>query len=277
MRHISRAEMNRVFEQVLGANVPSNIAQPNVWVASAAQEFQLGARFVLNNGGMTRVFHYGHIHALAGEGPGVTIVGRGRVMMSSDDGSERGAFLGAMTAGQYTCTWTTVEAVEADQFKHGFILLQGGRVLEIKSNTAGAALAVITLTFYDPLPETFAALARYALIQENPYANVYARESTLVNPEREGCVMGVINGDHTQDFYTWMQTWGPCGVISQTVDLGDEDPATGEHSLVHGIWPGDTVGIATGHGYQVIGRNLIANAVNWDNENFMIVDLTIKW
>jgi hypothetical protein len=70
-----------------------------------------------------------------------------------------------------------------------------------------------------------------------------------------------------------MQTWGPCGVISNNVNLGNAD---NEFDIRHGMNAGDEVNVAAGHGYQKIGNLLIADAVNWDNENFIIVDLTIR-
>jgi len=264
---ISRQQMDQVFKDILGGILLGQ-AEQDIFEGSAVQKYELGARKVVCNGGLTRVLYYAHIHAsLAAAG-----ATRGRVMMASDDGTERGAFLGAQTAGAKTVTWTAVGNIGANQFANGFVLLQGGFVREIKSNTAALAGAVSTLALHDPLPETIAA-GRYGILLENPYANVYSRGAAGVHPNAEGPVMGVLGFDSTPDYYAWLQTWGPCGVIATPATLGDAD---NEMELSHGINPGDEVGVAAGHGYQSIGYSMVANAINWDNENFMIVDLRIR-
>jgi len=266
-RFLSRERIAQIANEVLGNLLPGQ-AEQDLYEQSAVQRYAVGSRRVVDNGGLTRIFYYAHIHA------GITAgLGRGRVMMSSDDGTERGAFLGAQTAGAKTVTWTAVAAIAANQFKNGFVLLQGGFVREIKSHPAAAAPgAEITLTLYDPLPETIGA-GRYGILLENPYANVYNSGSAGVHPNAFGPVMGVTGFDVTPDYYTWLQAWGPCGVIATPATLGD---AANEMELSHGVNPGDEVGIAGGHGYQVIGYSMVANAINWDNENFMIVDLRIR-
>jgi hypothetical protein len=264
---VSRQQLDQVFKDVLGGIGASKLEQ-DIFAQSATQKYELGTRRVINNGGLPRVFYYAHIHAsLAAAG-----ASRGRVMMASDAGTERGAFLGAQTAGAKTVTWTCVGDVVANQFKNGFVLLQGGFVREIRSHPAGGAGENITLTLYDPLPESIGA-GRYGILLENPYANVYSRGAAGVHPNAEGPVMGVLGFDSTPDYYVWLQTWGPCGVIATPATLGDAD---NEMELHHGINPGDEVGIAAGHGYQSIGYSMVANAINWDNENFMIVDLRIR-
>jgi hypothetical protein len=274
MSQMSRAFMSReaiaqVGSDYLGALLSGALEQ-GIYEESVTQRYELGSRRAVNNGGVTRVFYYGRVHPLIGVG-----FARGRVMMASDDGSERGAFLGAQTAGAYTVTWTTVEAVVADQFRNGFLLAQGGWVYEIAHNTAGGIGAVITLTLFDPIAETIAA-GRNGLIQENPYANLYNRGNNVVNTERAGCVMGVSLRDMTAAYYGWFQTWGPGPVMVNNLGLGDELAGTGEHELHIGINPGDECQVATGDGFQPIGNILIANAVCTDGENWVIADLKIR-
>lgn len=211
-----------------------------------------------------RVWRYAHIHPTGGNG-------RGRPMMATDKGVERGAFLGAQVAGANTVTWACVGTVVANQFKDGYLLCQGGFVHRIRSNTGGAT---ITLT----LEDTFAACeaiaaGRYGLLLENPYANVRAHATCNGGASGSGLCVGINTIDVTSDYYVWLQTWGPAGVIATPATLGD---AEGEIALCVGENVGDEVGITTGHGKQIIGHSMPCAAINWENENFMILDLCIR-
>jgi len=272
MRHYSREDYSKVFDQVLGT--PTGVLTPtgpNVWAESVNPQWQVGSRYVVNNGGISRTFHYSRINPLI-----TAAMDRGRVMFTSDTGVERGAFLGAQTGGSYTVNWTSVGAIVAHQYDHGFMLLQGGRTLEIKSHgVAAAGGVVVPFVFYDPIPETIAA-GRAALIQENPYANVRQMQATGVETLVPGCVMGVYNmyaPNAHAGYYTWLQTWGPCGVISADLTLGD---ALLEHTIRAGIVATDDQVNVGAAGDQFIGNLMISAAQCTDAENFIIVDLKIR-
>jgi hypothetical protein len=232
--------------------------------ASDTQKYPLG--FLLPKD--ERAWVYLHLHASASGA-------RGRPLMTTDKGVERGAFLGAQVSGASTVTWTCVAAVTADQFKDGYLLCQGGFVHKIKSNTAGGIGEVITLTLYDTFASCEAITAgRYGLLLENPYANVREHETCDGGASGSSCCMGVSTFDAGGgDKYIWAQTGGPCGVIATPATLGD---AEGEIAMCVGENVGDEVGIATGHGKQIIGHSLVCAAINWENENFVILDLCIR-
>lgn len=232
--------------------------------ASETQKYPLG--FLLRKD--ERTYVYAHLHASAGGH-------RGRTMMATDDGTERGAFLGAQDSGASTVTWTCVGNVAADQYKDGYLLTQGGFVHRIKSNTAGTAGVDITLTLHDTFASCEAiAAGRYGLLLENPYANVRGHATCNDGATGPGLCVGIQTFDSGGgDKYVWLQTGGPAGVIATPATLGD---AEGEIALCVGENVGDEVGIATGHGKQIIGHSMVCSAVNWENENFMILDLCIR-
>ncbi|MDD3493511.1 MAG: hypothetical protein PHZ19_08465 [Candidatus Thermoplasmatota archaeon] len=241
------------------------------WEQSDTATYTLGTRLQCGN----RVWRYAHI--LDGLGPAT--LGRGRVMVPSDDGTEVGNFLGAQVAGAYTVDWTSVAAIAENQYANGYLLCQGGFVHKIRSNTAAAAPGdVITLTLYEPFAAWEAiAAGRYGLLLENPYANT--TYLTVTGPSRP---VGVMTGDYRSDLTdanVWLQTWGPCGVIAQPATLGD---TMNEIAMTLGIVIQEEVtrfqgeGAAAAAGYPQVGESWIGGgAVNWDNENFMTVWLKI--
>jgi len=210
-----------------------------------------------------RRYRYAHVHASYA-------LPRGRPVLSSDDASEKGAFLGAVTLGSNTFTWTSVEAIAADQFADGYILMQGGFVKKVKSNTATSGAASSTIVIYGTHTDATWASGRYAWMIENPYANVISRGQVGATP---GKVVGVSLLDATADYCCWIQTKGLCGVISSNSGLGNADA---ESQLVACGSAGDEVILAAAYGRQIIGHVAGYNVVNWDNENFIMADLCIE-
>jgi len=195
-------------------------------------------------------------------------------MMATDKGVERGAFLGAQVAGANTVTWACVGSVTTDQYKDGYLLCQGGFVHKIKSNTSGGALESITLTLHDTFASCEAiAAGRYGLLLANPYANVRPHGTCDGGASGSGLCVGVTQSDYSADKYVWLQSGGPGGVIATPATLGD---AEGEIAVCVGENVGDEVGITTGYGKQIIGHSMVCAAINWENENFIIVDLCIR-
>jgi len=239
----------------------------NINEQSATQRYPLGARLQVGN----RVFRYAHLSADAEVGEKE----RGLSMGTSDAGIERGAFLGAIVEGAKTVTWTTVAGVVVDQFKDGYILMQGGFVHKIKSNTVGAAaLAVITLTLYEAFTAIEALPAgRYGLLLECPYANL--RGFTIAGAGRQ---MGVVTDDYDADVYVWVQTWGPCGIIATPVDMGDamDEIEMAKNQVGEEVSNKVSYGAAAHAGYQTMGQSWVGGGgVNWESENFIHIWLTI--
>jgi len=196
-------------------------------------------------------------------------------MMATDKGVERGLFLGAQVAGVNTVTWTCVGTVAVDQFKDGYLLCQGGFVHKIKSNTGAGPGVNIILT----LDDTFAsweaiAAGRYGLLLVHPYANVREHGTCDGGASGSGLCVGILPVDSTADYYVWLQTAGPCGVIATPATLGDVE---GEIALCVGQCVGNEVMITTGYGKQIIGHSMVCAAINWESENFMLLDLCIRF
>ena len=224
----------------------------------ANKRYPYGTIMELGDG---RRYRYAHTHASYA-------LPRGRPAQSSDDASETGAFLGAVVNGASTFTWTTVAAVAVDQFADGWILMQGGFVKKVKSNTVTTTAAASTITIYGTHTDSTWASGRTAWMIENPYANVLARGTAGSNP---GEVMGVSTLDATADYCCWIQTRGPCGMLSSAA----RGAVAGESAVCVGYVAGDSINVGVA-AYQVVGHIMGYNVDNWDNENFVMVDLCIE-
>ncbi len=239
----------------------------NVNALSATQRYPLGCRLQCGE----RVWRYAHILAAGAAGQ------RGRAAVCTDAGIERGAFFGAIVAGAYTVTWTSVAAIAADHYRGGYALMQGGFVHKIAHNTVAAAPgALITLTFYEPFQAIEALPAgRTGLLLENPYANVNAYGPAPGSAS--GRVVGVFMAETVVNMFTWIQTWGPAGLILTANTWGDvnaemvitQNIAVSDQCLPH-------VGVVGSDGLQVLGQCFSGGGtVTWDGENFGNVWLTI--
>ena len=239
----------------------------NINALNAVQQYPLGCRLQVGD----RVFRYAYILAAGAAGQ------RGRAAVCTDAGLNRAANLGAIVAGAYTVNWTVVGAnLVTDQLRNGYILMQGGFVHKISHNTAGNIGAVIVLTLYEPFQAIEAMPAgRYGLILENPYANVNAYGPAPGSGS--GRVMGVFMAETVAGMFTWLQTWGPCGLILTANDIGN---ANTEITITMNVAVSDEclphVGIVGRDGLQVIGEAFTGgDTVTWDNENFGNVWLKI--
>jgi len=91
-----------------------------------------------------------------------------------------------------------------------------GNIYKIKSHPSANANATLTLTLYDPIIEAFTTSSEVTLTK-NPYdAIVIAPNGGLTQVP-----VGVPIVDIAAGYYGWVQTWGPCPVLTQgTVVIG---------------------------------------------------------
>ncbi|MBA7650047.1 hypothetical protein ES703_57848 [subsurface metagenome] len=257
---------------ILESDDDLELLEQNINEESATPTYPLGTRLQVGE----RVFRYAKIL------PGTVLAPhaflRGRSLVTSDAGIERGAFLGALVAGVKTVTWTQVGVIAVDQFAEGYLLCQGGFLHKIKSNTEPDA-GVVTLTLYEAFTAGEAiAAGRYGLLLECPYANV-----ALLTENGMGRPMGVIGWDPTDDNYVWIQTWGPASMIATPATIGGHPNemeltlsslAPVQEEVSYRTDVGDTIG--TPMGYPTMGQSWVgADGINWDNENFIHIWLTI--
>lgn len=122
--------------------------------------------------------------------------------------------LNTAVAGDKTVTITNgaTTAITANVFKDGFLSIEDdtgeGRIYKIKSNPAAATSATCVLTLYEPIAVSLAA-ATTCLISKSNYAGVVIKATTHTSAVI-GCAVSAIPAAG----YGWIQTAGPCAVLT---------------------------------------------------------------
>lgn len=239
----------------------------NIIDQSDSRRFPLGTRYILDE----RVFKYAHIKKDA------NVLGRGRPVVSFNNASiEKGAKLGVLTKGASSVLWTAVQReILRNQYKDGYLLMQGGFTKGIRSNNSQVAGGTILLQLKEQITEEDAAAGNYGILCESIYSNVIERTFGQTGP---GLIVGVPGADFDADKYCWLQTWGPCGVIGTVPVLNDSGQVTG---IAPGLDTNSAIQtIATDPASvqeeRIIGHHIPYNTNNWDNEAFRMLFLTIN-
>lgn len=224
---------------------------------SSFAKHPIGTRYPIDD----RVFHYAHCYST------MPLIRGGMSASYNTGGTQKGAFIGAQAAGDYFLNWTVQTSdITKDQFKGGYALIQGGYCKKIASNPATAAASVCRFVLETPITETVAT-GRTGLIVENIYANVYNKSQVGDWP---GLPLGVPMISITADYYGWLQTWGPCALMTQNLAGGD---ANAEGVWAYNQHPGCECALQSGDAYPAVAWNVPMNTANTDGENWVMAYL----
>ena len=188
---------------------------------TSGQKHQLGTRMILPDG---RVFRYAEIGA-------ADIAGGAVVQAPAGVGAhDQDLTVAAVSAGSTTVTLSGTLTITKDQYKDGYMHINSGtgagEVYRIKSNTAvSSSNTVLTLDEEDGLATALTAGAGNCEVglSYNPYSNVIISPTSVSN-----VAVGVAPTLLTQDYYGWVQTWGPAAVLANAAGV------LGEHVRVGG-------------------------------------------
>ena len=190
------------------------IATQDFYEQSVTQRYQLGARYVLEDG---RVFRYAKVGAaalVAGDVLSSAAFGGSVATVQNDLAVQAAAAIGATTIYLTTAT----DATTLDQFRGGYLCLsdggasigQGLAPYRIMGNSANAAG---TTRFDLDRPLTIAlTTSTVATIMTNPYKLVI--QAPVTTPV--GMVVGVACLAADINYFTWIQTWGIANVLIKT-------------------------------------------------------------
>lgn len=149
------------------------------------------------------------------------------------------AVAGAVGGKTVSVTIKTDTLVE-NQFRNGLLIVSAGSVAQgngqsfrIKSHPAGAGNVVFTL--YDKIPVIINSTGGKVTLMANKYNKVIPAPASTAS----GAPAGVPLVKITDAYYGWLQTWGPCGVLS----------GSGAITIGHGV----TVGLETGAVINQVG------------------------
>ena len=149
--------------------------------------------------------------------------------------------MASVSAGSTTVTLSQSLTITKDKYKDGYMHINSGtgagEVYRIKSNTAvsSATGCVLTLDEEDGLATALTAGSSNCEVglSVNPYSNVIISPTTVTN-----VAIGVAPTLLTQEYFGWIQTWGPAavlanaaGVIGQHVRVGGASTAGGTEDM----------------------------------------------
>ena len=201
-------------------------------VETSSQKHVLGTRMILPDG---RVYRYSEVGAADIAGGAVVQAPAGT---AADDQDK---LVAAVSAGSTTVTLSQSLTITKDKYKDGYMHINSGtgagEVYRIKSNTAvsGATGCVLTLDEEDGLATALTAGSSNCEVglSVNPYSNVIISPTTVTN-----VAIGVAPTLLTQEYFGWIQTWGPAavlanaaGVIGQHVRVGGASTAGGTEDM----------------------------------------------
>jgi len=198
----------------------------DIYEQSATQLQRLGERLVLGD----RVFKYcynGAAALLAGylvQGPAINTYDEDVVIPTSS------------TAGQnivYATVHSTYgETLAVNALKDGYLCVGAagtGSVLglnyKIKSNTVALVTATTTITLYDNLVYALTAGQNTLCWVKNPYNGVVLLANTAIP-------IGIPAVPTTINYYSWVQTWGPCAAVAAGAITKGEDLISNDNGTV---------------------------------------------
>lgn len=224
-----------------------NLAIPSPYEEEDTAQYPVAARFKDGD----RTWHYVQ-HGNAGA--------RGRVLHSynaystatsgSGTSRETGTIASAAVIDATTITCTDVGTItEANLFAGGYAMIYWEFLcLRIESSTIEDASGEFTVTFDNPLPVAIDAASVVSL-----YRNKYADVRYMNVGAHLGFGSGVCVPTYTRtdEYYSWGQTWGPCGLAG----VDNVGASIGERAIVADDGGSGLVSISdvTSKSYQHIG------------------------
>ena len=233
-------------------------AIPDPFSESATKLFPLGSKLEYGD----RQFRYAHIYNGGGVAAGVTLEN------IAATAHHRDLVVAAASAGAKSIT-VTLGGTEAtvDYYNEGYIHINDaagqGQLLKIKDHPQADSEATLVLTLYDPLKTAITTSSKADLISSN-YNSINTAATTHV-----GVIVGVSTIAMTANYYGWIQTSGPCSVLtSGTVVLGQA--AVRSDTTAGAVEPGDP---ANGPNENMqIGQVLVVN----DEGDNSVINLNIE-
>ena len=182
-------------------------------VETSSQKHVLGTRMILPDG---RVYRYSEVGAADIAGGAVVQAPAGT---AADDQDK---LVAAVSAGSTTVTLSQSLTITKDKYKDGYMHINSGtgagEVYRIKSNTAvsSATGCVLTLDEEDGLATALTAGSSNCEVglSVNPYSNVIISPTTVTN-----VAIGVAPTLLTQEYFGWIQTWGPAAVLANAAGV----------------------------------------------------------
>ena len=252
--------INLEFFKNGGLRTFGNGRHDDIYNISTTAKWPVGTRWQLGD----RTFHYCLAAADLLAGSLCQTAANGGATTAQQDCTI--ATAGAAASKKVTVTIKT-DTLTANQFRNGYLTVsdgsaaQGcGQTFKIKSHLAGAGNVVFN--FYDKLPIIINSTGGKATIMANKYYKLIIAPATTAT----GAPAGVPLVKITDTYYGWLQTWGPCGVLS----------SSGAISVGHGAVVALTTGavknqVGTAEDECLVGDILMSG----DTTDHVLIDLKL--
>ena len=219
----------------------------NIYSESEDRQVKLGTRLVVGE----RTFHY----ALAG-----AEINRGQICEAAALGGAVTtaqldlAIPTAIVAGENSILVTTLTTAQTkNRFENGWISIVSdtiahgcGQAYKIKGHLGQSAAGALVVNLYDQVENAITTDCKATLT-----ANLYARIKLTAVTTAVGIPVGVALSTITSGYYFWLQTWGPCCLLTGSTVIVDS-------ALIRGLEAGEadiqaTTGITPEIGYAIDG------------------------
>lgn len=238
-------------------NITPTTHVQGLWAESSTKKLPYGTRFALGDG---RVFRYAKMGATAGVAGNIY---QG-VAESANHINETVATATAIGGDKVYLTLGAT-AVTENEYAEGYFSINDatgeGHYYKVRSHPAADASAALTVTLYDTIRVATVAGTSEWSMHHSEYRNVIIHPSPPT-----ALVVGVATTAVTANYYCWLQTWGPCAVLS------DGTPAVNVRVIPSGSVNG---AVATGVETDVVPQvGIMLGGAGVDTE-YGMVNLTI--
>lgn len=171
----------------------------------------------------------------------------------------------AHPAGTTEVTVTAASTITKNQYEDGYLVVDegtdAGSTYHIKENDAITSSSTGTVTLYDGLVSDWSTSDTDIMLYTNPYSVVQ-----VSNTDQKEKAAGVPLVDVTSDYYFWLQTRGPAGVL-QDEAFGN---ATGERVAAIGSGTAGAVEAADATAEAIVGEVLLDGADTEADKYYLI-------
>lgn len=163
--------------------------------------------------GAIGIYQDGRKYRYARAGSSSALVAGDLVQSRAETADTQSLIVAAAAVGATQVTTTDTTTVTANEFADGYLFATGeastgtGIQYRIKSHPA-ATSAVVTFTLYEPIVVAFTATTQIDVVH-NPYNGVIQWPVS-----QTGAPVGVARTALAADSYGWIQTGGPCAVLT---------------------------------------------------------------
>lgn len=191
------------------------VPKQSIYEQASEQLHALGAKISLGDG---RVFHYGQMGAVAGVAGSLY-----QSALPIGNHTNMAAAAAVVVGARRIQVTPGATGGAANLYSEGYLHCNDnapeGHIYKVKSHLAITGSVAFWVNLYDPVIEALAITTSEVTLAHNPYKGLLIAPNAALT----AAPMGVPIIDVTAAYYAWLQTAGPCAVLTQgTVVIGQK-------------------------------------------------------